>query len=90
MAKKSGMFFRAVPDNGLVRVSIKTNGQIAATYPNCFVPTPRLSNLIKEATETRWYPLASKQKLPVPSLPWVINLCADPDEYSSDEVFEQI
>lgn len=82
MVKKSGMFFRAVPDNGLVNVSIKTNGQIAPAFPNCCVPTPRLTKLIEEATETRWYPLARKQKLPVPSLPWVVNLCADPDEYA--------
>ena len=81
MSKKSGIFYRAVPDNGRASVVVNAQNKINLGFPNCFIPTPRIEKLISETTETLWFPIQKGTKLTLPRQSWFINFCADPDEY---------
>jgi glutathione synthase/RimK-type ligase-like ATP-grasp enzyme len=82
MAKKSGVFFRAVPDSGLATAIVTAQNKINLGFPNCFIPSPRIEQLLAEATETLWFPISRGTKLTLPKQAWFVNFCADPDEYA--------
>ena len=82
MARKSGIFFRAVPDSGKANVRVTPTNQLNLGFPNCFIPTPRIEQLLAQATETLWFPVTRPDAVKLPQDGWIVNFCADPDEYS--------
>ncbi|SFS19489.1 hypothetical protein [Yoonia litorea] len=82
MAKKTGIFYRAVPDSGQASVMVNAQNKLNLGFPNCFIPTPRIEKLIGETAETLWFPIKDGTKVSLPKQPWFINFCADADEYS--------
>ena len=82
MAAKSGIFFRAVPDSGKANVRVNAKNQITLGFPNCFILTPRLEQLLNQATHSLWFPVKEPEKLQMPRNGWIVNFCADPDEYA--------
>ena len=82
MAKKSGIFFRALPDDGRVDAHVNPSNGINLGFPNCFIPTPRLEKMIAASAETLWFPMHPKTRVQLPRTGWLINFCADADEYS--------
>lgn len=87
MAKKSGIFFRAVPDSGKATVMVNTQNKLNLGFPNCFIPTPRIESLINQSAETLWFPIKKGTKVSLPKQPWFINFCADADEYNRAMIF---
>ncbi len=83
MAKKPGVYFRALPDSGKVGGRVKPNNAINLVFPNCFLPTPRIEQAISASTQTVWYPVPKGADVKIPKRAWFVNFCADPDEYAS-------
>lgn len=82
MARKTGFFFRALPDSGKVDARIGPDGQIRLGFPNCFIPSPRIEKLLSAATTPLFHPLPRGAKLTLPPGAWMVNFCADGDEYA--------
>ncbi|MBI1218197.1 MAG: hypothetical protein GC186_06575 [Rhodobacteraceae bacterium] len=76
---RHGLLFRAVPDNGLIGASIGARGEPQFHLPNTMVLPDNMMTALEGSACTIWYP---------PSTPvthegvrWVMNFCADADEY---------
>jgi len=79
MDTKHGLIFRAIPDNGKVRIVPDPIRGVKPIFPNCTViPLDTLSEIKKFATV---YVFPSKTTLPVDDIRWIVNVCADADEY---------
>jgi glutathione synthase/RimK-type ligase-like ATP-grasp enzyme len=87
VVRKTGIFFRAVPDDGRVDVQITPTNGLNLGFPNCFIPSPRLEKMISEATNPFWFPVHPKAQVQLPANGWVVNFCADADEYSRAMTF---
>lgn len=82
--------FRAVPDKGEVRVKIRENGLPNPIYPNVLPVPLDLQAELARVTQVLWYP--HKPEVSPPSARWIVNHCADADEYRDglvwlDEVY---
>jgi hypothetical protein len=90
LKKGAGIIFEAVPDTGEIKVRIGQNRRPQYVWPNRMVlPGQILERLRKNAT-TFFYPPPSP--IEYRGATWIINLCADPDEYHNaliglDEAF---
>lgn len=73
--------FCAVPDRGEVEVKIMDNGFPKAVLPN-LLPVPfALRTELTETAQELWHPCPAGSE---PSdVPWIVNHCADADEYRS-------
>lgn len=81
MKAKRGLIFRAIPDNGKIGVAPNGKGGVEAIWPNCTVIPPDFFKELQVRANTLWFPQAedSTQK----SVSWIVNTCADADEYAS-------
>ena len=82
MARRTGLFFRAIPDTGRVWANVTAENRLSIGFPNCFVPSPRIQKLISESTQTLWFPGKPVEDMDLPPGAWLVNFCADADEYS--------
>ena len=79
MDTKHGLLFRAIPDNGKVRIVPDPIRRVKPIFPNCTViPSDTLSEL-KRFASVYFFP--SRTTLPVNDIRWIVNVCADADEY---------
>jgi glutathione synthase/RimK-type ligase-like ATP-grasp enzyme len=71
--------FCALPDRAEVLVRVQENGQPTAIIPNRIsVPYP-LRDQLPQITQALWHPMSKSYKRQ--TAPWIINQCADADEY---------
>jgi hypothetical protein len=82
--------FCAVPDTGEVGVRISAEGKPTAVIPNRLAMPMDLRGELARTTDELWYPRPLAPNMPSP--PWIINHCADADEYRNgliwlDETF---
>lgn len=82
--------FRAIPDKGEVLVRIAANGKRKFVLPNSLAVPKGLSTELDQMTDVVWYPRPPTPN--PPAVPWIVNHCADADEYRSgliwlDETF---
>jgi glutathione synthase/RimK-type ligase-like ATP-grasp enzyme len=73
--------FCAVPDRGEAGVKIKPGGMPKAVMPNLMAMPLALRAELTETTRELWHPWQPGARLP--AAPWIINHCADADEYRS-------
>jgi len=79
MDTKHGLIFRAIPDTGKVRIVPDPIRGVKPVFPNCTViPSDTLSEVKKFASV---YHFPSRTTLPVADIRWIVNVCADADEY---------
>lgn len=74
-----GIQFKAVPDNGTVRVSVDDNNKPRFVFPNSAVWSASIKRLLAQKTFEFWYP--PTKPLDVENVQWIVNQCADADEY---------
>ena len=90
MEKKAGLIYRAIPDSGKTSVVPTDNGNVQAIWPNCTVIPPDIFRELQSRAKTFWFP--PKNKASYAHIDWVVNMCADADEYGGalralDEAF---
>jgi len=74
-----GLLFEAVPESGNVRVALDAAGRPKYLWPNRIVlPDPTLERLRKLGTAFFFPP---PKPVAVHGLSWIVNFCADADEY---------
>jgi hypothetical protein len=79
--QRKGLFFCSVPDDGVVKIK-PNNGQTpTAVFPNCIVLAPEIHAELVRHSITFWHPM--KDRFPLKGIPWIVNACADADEYRS-------
>lgn len=71
--------FCAVPDSGEVGVKISATGQPTAVLPNRLAVPHALRDALTRSTHELWYPCPPTPN--PPPVPWIVNHCADADEY---------
>lgn len=76
-----GLFFCSVPDSGIVQIQPKNGQMPTAVFPNCVVLPPDLHVELVRRSITFWHPM--KDIFPLKGIPWIVNACADADEYRS-------
>jgi len=76
---KSGLLFYALPESGQVRLQPKNGRQPVAVFPNCIILTPELHRELRGRSREYWFPAVAP--LQVAGFEWLINFCADADEY---------
>lgn len=76
-----GLFFCSVPDSGIVPIKPKNGQMPTAVFPNCIVLYPDLHAELMRRSITYWHPM--QDIFPLRRIPWIINTCADADEYRS-------
>jgi len=79
--KQRGLFFCSVPDSGFVQIKPKNGRTPAAIFPNNIVLYPELQAELAPLATTYWHP--AQARLSLKGVPWIINSCADADEYRS-------
>lgn len=76
-----GLLFDALPDAGKVRVTIDAAGRPRYLWPNRIIlPDATLERLRRTGTSFFFPP---PKPAPVNGLSWIVNFCADADEYRS-------
>lgn len=88
--RRAGVIFEAVPDSGKVGVTVGANGRPEYLWPNRLVLPANLLAELKRRNRTFLYPPNSPAEYR--DVSWIVNLCADADEYKSaliglDEAF---
>lgn len=76
-----GLFFCSVPDNHIVHIQPKNGRTPVAVFPNCIVLPPDLHAELVRRSITYWHPM--QDRFPLKGIPWIVNACADADEYQS-------
>jgi len=76
-----GLFFCSVPDSGIVQITPKNGQMPTAVFPNCIVLYPELHAELVRRSITYWHPM--QDRFPLRGIPWIVNTCADADEYRS-------
>lgn len=82
--------FCAVPDSGEVGVKISAAGLPIAVLPNRLAVPFALRDELTRSTQELWYPRPPSAN--PPAVPWIVNHCADADDYRNgliwlDETF---
>ena len=78
---KLGLIFRAIPDSGSVRLMPNGKQGVKPILPNCIViPTEIIADVRTQAS-IYWYP--TRTQLLLDKIDWVVNICADADEYAN-------
>jgi glutathione synthase/RimK-type ligase-like ATP-grasp enzyme len=78
---RSGLLFYALPESGEVRLQPKNGDQPVAVFPNCIVLTPDIHRQLERQSRIYWFP--AETPLEVGGIDWMMNFCADADEYKS-------
>ena len=81
MNSKRGLIFRAIPDSRKVRIVPNDKGGVQAVWPNCSVLPPDIFKELEGRANTLWFP--RKGKFTQKNVGWIVNMCADADEYAS-------
>ena len=76
---KSGLLFRALPDSSSVQANVTPDGRLVSTMPNRMILSPAIQQQLAEVAYRFWEP--SHVAWP-DGLGWIINTCADADEYA--------
>lgn len=79
MTAAQSFSFRSVPDKGEVRVKITAEGLPNMVYPSVLSLPVTLQSELARSTQRLWYPLPNGTKPPAAT--WIVNHCADADEY---------
>lgn len=74
-----GIHFRAIPDNGTIRVRVGENNKPHFIFPNSSVWSSPIQRLLAQKTIEFWYP--PTRPLKMQNVQWIVNQCADVDEY---------
>ncbi len=75
----TGLLFRAIPDDGVVRISVGPSGWPVPIYPNRAILGNPLEDRLTRDNTTFWYPPTDAVEYRGAS--WVVNFCADDDDY---------
>lgn len=81
LKKGQGIHYRAIPDNGSVRVSVTERNRPRFVFPNTVVWSEDLQRELAKHAFEFWYPPA--RPLDVRNVQWIANQCADADEYQN-------
>lgn len=74
-----GLYFRAIPVDGAVGISVGENGVPQPLWPKVLSLPGEASGFLRDKTSTWWF---SRQfPIRVSNVPWVINGLGDPDSY---------
>jgi len=76
-----GLIFRAIPDSGMGRLQPQPEGPPKVSYPNCIVLPQRIGQMLRATGRAVWHPMSRTE--PFDNIAWIVNICADPDEYAS-------
>ena len=76
-----GLFYCSVPDSGIAQIKPKNGQTPTAVFPNSIVLYPELFLELMRRSITYWHP--AQDTFPLRGIPWIINTCADADEYRS-------
>jgi hypothetical protein len=79
MKAGTGLLFRAIPDDGQVRVRVGASGLPVPLYPNLSILGNPLEDRLARANTTFWYP--PSDAVEYRGAAWVVNFCADDDDY---------
>lgn len=79
MKPGAGLLFRALPDDGIVRIHIGAAGRPEPLYPNRMLPGHPLEAQLAREHTTFWYP--PRDVADFRGAAWVVNYCADDDDY---------
>lgn len=77
----AGIVFDSIPDNGEIKVCIGKNGQPDYIWPNKIVLPNHLLNNLRRKSFCLFHPW--QNDIEYIGVNWIINLCADPDEYQN-------
>jgi len=75
----TGLLFRAIPDDGVVRIRVGPSGWPVPIYPNRAILGNPLEDRLTRDNTTFWYPPTDAVEYRGAS--WVVNFCADDDDY---------
>ncbi|MDP4823511.1 MAG: hypothetical protein NWR47_06135 [Aestuariivirgaceae bacterium] len=76
---RKGAFFRALPDDGYIRMQPDGSGGLIPIWPNCMVFPEDLSLALAKRVNMVWFPPGHGVALN--AAPWIINSSGDADEY---------
>lgn len=76
---RKGLLFCAIPDNGQITTSVGEAGTPLFHIPNSMILPPRLMKRLEAAARTVWFP--PTRSVTHENVAWVVNFCADADEY---------
>jgi hypothetical protein len=90
LKKGAGIIFEAVPDDGEINVQVGQNRRPQYVWPNRMVLPNGILERLRKNSATFFYPPPSP--IEYRGANWIINMCADPDEYHNaliglDEAF---
>lgn len=77
----TGLLFRAIPDDGQVRIQVGASGLPVPIYPNWSILGNPLEDRLARANTTFWYP--PNDAVEYRGASWVVNFCADDDDYQN-------
>lgn len=78
--QRKGVVFRAIPDTQLVPMQPDGKGFIQPVWPNNTVIPPQMFTTLAQQAPMLWFP--APPNLPLKGVEWVVNMCADEDEYA--------
>ncbi len=77
----SGLLYRAIPDDGIVRIRIGTDGRPEPLYPNRMILGRAVERDLSRDAATFWFPPQGATE--VQGISWIVNYCADDDDYGA-------
>ncbi len=77
----SGLLFRAIPDDGIVRIRIGKTGRPEPLYPNRMILGDTIERELAPRTTTFWFPPEAATEYQ--GVGWILNYCADDDDYGN-------
>ena len=81
LKKNQGLLFSAIPDSQSVRARVSERGSVEYVWPNSLVLSEKLKKSLLGRSVKFYFP--SPTPATFKNVPWIINTCADADEYSS-------
>jgi glutathione synthase/RimK-type ligase-like ATP-grasp enzyme len=80
LKKNQGLLFSAIPDSQSVRARVSERGSVEYVWPNSLVLSEKLKKALSGRSIKFYFP--SPTPTTFKNVPWIINTCADADEYS--------
>ena len=78
-APKYGLIFEAIPADGKALITVEDNGQPLIVWPNRLALPPKMKSMIESRALRFVFP--PKKPGSISKVAWIINVCADADEY---------
>lgn len=81
LKKNQGLLFSAIPDSQSVGARVSSRGTVEYVWPNSLVLSENLKKALSGRSVKFYFPNPTPTTFK--NVPWIINTCADADEYSS-------